>query len=282
MTDRILLFGASGQLGRALLSAGPPDVVIAPRSVDIADAQAVLECTKQATPTWIVNAAAMTDVDGAHVRPELAMAINTLGPGNLARAADSVGARMVHVSTEAVFDGESTRSYTEDDVCHPVSVYGASKLAGEHLVSIFSPESYILRTSWLYSGATGTNFPTRILEQLRDPGRVISVVTDIVGNPTTTSLLAEAIMALMGRPPAPGTYHVCCRDAASKFDWAVEIAEVGGHDPGRITPVTSAEYPTVALRPKHVDLDCTKFADTGLIRLPTWREAWRDVLADRG
>lgn len=282
MGDRILTFGASGQLGRALLSAGQAEVQAAPRSVDIADAQAVLECVRDVAPAWVVNAAAMTDVDGAHLDPERAMAVNALGPAHLARAAHDVGARLVHVSTEAVFDGESIQPYTEEDVCRPVSVYGAAKLAGEHLVSIYSPDSFVLRTSWLYSGATGTNFPTRILEQLGDPERTINVVTDIVGNPTPTGVLADAILAVVGRPPAPGTYHVCCRGAASKFDWAVEIAEVAGHDPGRIRPVTSAEYPTIAMRPKHVDLDCGKFTDTGLLRLPTWREAWRDLLPGTG
>ena len=119
------------------------------------------------------------------------------------------------------------------------------------------------------------NFPTRLLQQLDDPERSISVVTDVVGNPTPTSVLADAVMALVSSPPAAGTYHVCCLEPASKHEWAVEIARSAGHDPARIRRVTSADYPTLALRPKHVDLDCSAFLATGLVELPTWREAWR-------
>ena len=118
------------------------------------------------------------------------------------------------------------------------------------------------------------NFPTRLLEQLDDPARAISVVTDVVGNPTTTRVLTESILAVMQSPPEPGIYHACCRGAASKYEWAVAIAESAGHDASRIQQVTSDQYPTVALRPKHVDLDCTKFLNTKLYELPTWQQAW--------
>lgn len=277
MSDRILLFGASGQLGRSILASGSSQITAAPRSVDISDNESVLDCVRAVAPAWIVNAAAMTDVDGAHADPRRAFAVNALGPGNMARAAESMGARVVQISTEAVFDGERTTSYREDDACRPVSVYGAAKLAGESLVAMYSPESFVLRTSWLYSGRTGMNFPTRLLQQLDDPDRSISVVTDVVGNPTPTSVLADAVIALVSSPPQAGTYHVCCLEPASKHEWAVEIARSAGHDPARIRQVTSADYPTVALRPKHVDLDCGKFLATSVFELPTWREAWRRV-----
>jgi len=273
MTDRILVFGASGQLGRALLSAAPSTASGAPRSVDVADSHGVFECVRNAAPDWVVNCAAMTDVDGAHVHPQQAFAVNALGPGNIARAAESAGARVVQISTEAVFRGADV-AYTEDDACLPVSVYGSSKLAGESLVSIYCPDSYVLRTSWLYSAETGSNFPTRLLEKLRASQGMASVVTDIVGNPTPAAVLARAILAVISRPPPGGTYHVCCRGATSKFEWAVAIATQAGFGPDRITPVTSKEYPTVARRPERVDLDCAKFLKTGLLGLPTWRDAW--------
>ena len=254
------------------------ELVVAPRSVDLRDAEAVAGYVTSVAPAWVVNAAAMTNVDAAHLDPTGAMAVNGLGPGHLAQAAQECGAKLVHVSTEAVFDGERASPYREEDACRPVSVYGASKVAGEDLVSIYSPDSFILRTSWLYSGGTGSNFPTRLLDQLADPTREVSVVTDIVGNPTPTSVLADAMLAVMRNSPEPGTYHVCCRGAASKFDWAVEIADSAGYGRSRITATTSDEFPTVALRPKHVDLDCGKFLALGLMDLPTWREGWSQIL----
>ncbi len=274
---KAVLFGAQGQLGTAIVPAARErevELVSADRSIDVADAGAVQALIEAVRPDWVINCAAMTDVDGAHADPQRAFAVNALGPGNMARAAESVGARVVQISTEAVFDGERTAPYREGDACRPVSVYGAAKLAGESLVAIYSPESLVLRTSWLYSGGSGMNFPTRLLQQLDDPDRSISVVTDVVGNPTPTSVLADAVMALVSEPPAAGTYHVCCLEPASKHEWAVEIAESAGYDAGRITAVTSDNYPTVALRPKHVDLSCAKFQSTGLLDLPTWREAW--------
>ena len=277
---RTLLFGSSGQLGAAFHSAATEtglELVVAPRSVDLRDAEAVAGYVASVAPAWVVNAAAMTNVDAAHLDPTGAMAVNGLGPGHLAQAAQECGAKLVHVSTEAVFDGERASPYREEDACRPVSVYGASKVAGEDLVSIYSPDSFVLRTSWLYSGGTGSNFPTRLLDQLADPTREVSVVTDIVGNPTPTSVLADAMLAVMRNSPEPGTYHVCCRGAASKFDWAVEIADSAGYGRSRITATTSDEFPTVALRPKHVDLDCGKFSALGLMDLPTWREGWSQI-----
>ena len=209
---KAVLFGARGQLGTAIVQAGPEgqvELVSADRSIDVADAGAVQAIIEAVRPEWVINCAAMTDVDGAHADPERAFAVNALGPANMARSAESVGARLVQISTEAVFDGERTAPYREGDACRPVSVYGAAKLAGESLVAIYSPESFVLRTSWLYSGGSGMNFPTRLLQQLEDPDRSISVVTDVVGNPTPTSVLADAVMALVSSPPAAGTYHVC-------------------------------------------------------------------------
>lgn len=273
----VLVFGAQGQLGTALRlssSAREIQVVPAPRSIDIASPSDVSAFVATIAPAWIVNAAAMTDVDGAHRDPDVAFRVNALGPGNIAAAAAAVGARVIQISTEAVFNGEFRTPYREEDACAPVSAYGAAKLAGEHLVHIYCPDSFVLRTSWLYGQAPGANFPTRLLQQLADPDRSLSVVTDVVGNPTPTSVLAAAICALIQQPPVPGTYHVCCTGAASKYDWAVEIARSSGFDADRIVPVTSDAYPTVALRPKHVDLDVSRFLSTGIMPLPTWQEAW--------
>ncbi|MDA9802775.1 dTDP-4-dehydrorhamnose reductase [bacterium] len=274
---RLLVFGAHGQLGSEVLaqaSAVQCDVVPVPRDLRLEDSKAVEAFVRECEPEWVLNAAALTDVDAAHLDPDRALRVNGLAPGILARAAHEVGARVIHISSEAVYDGSSEMPYVEVDACRPVSAYGVSKLTGDLLTLMYSPDSFVLRTSWLYSGQRGSNFPTRILEQLNDPGKKLSVVTDVVGNPTPSSLLVEAIAAILTFPPDPGLYHVCAVGPASKFDWAVEIATQAGFDPDRITPVSSDAYPTVAKRPKYVDLDCSKFLATGLVTLPTWQDAW--------
>ena len=274
---RVVMFGAYGQLGSEFLTQASGrqwDVVPAPRGLRLEDSEAVGAFVRQCEPQWVVNAAAMTDVDAAHLDPNRALRVNGLAPGVLSSTAREVGARVIHISSEAVYDGSSQVPYTEGDACEPVSVYGVTKLTGDLLTLTYSPESYVLRTSWLYSNQRGSNFPTRILIQLEDPGKKLSVVTDIVGNPTPTTLVVKAISAIINGLPDPGLYHVCAVGPASKFDWAVEIATRAGFDPGRITPVSSDAYPTVARRPKYVDLDCSKFHSTGLLELPTWRDAW--------
>jgi dTDP-4-dehydrorhamnose reductase len=279
---KILLFGAGGQLGTAIVSACAAtsglEIIPAPRSIDIYDAAGVAQLIDTSAPDWVINCAAMTNVDGAHENPALAMGVNALGPANIARAAEMAGARVIQISTEAVFDGERTTAYNEDDACHPVAVYGISKLAGEMMVRLYNPSSFVLRTSWLYSSNSGVNFPTRLLQQLEAHDQPVSVVTDVVGNPTPSAVLAGAVLAVVGNPPEPGTYHACCLGAVTKFDWAVEIARSGGFDTSRIVPVTSADYPTVALRPKYVDLSCEKFMSTGVYALPRWKDAWRESL----
>ena len=118
----------------------------------------------------------MTDVDAAHLDPARALRVNALGPGSLSRVSNEIGANLIHISSEAVYSGERTEPYTEDDACHPVSVYGTSKLTGDELVMIMNPKSFVIRTSWLYSSQRGSNFPTRILNQLRNTSRQIQVV----------------------------------------------------------------------------------------------------------
>ena len=146
------------------------------------------------------------------------------------------------------------------------------------MVRLYNPSSFVLRTSWLYSSNSGVNFPTRLLQQLEAHDRPVSVVTDVVGNPTPSAVLAGAVLAVIDSPPDPGVFHACCVGAVTKFDWAVEIARSGGHDTSRIVPVTSADYPTVALRPKYVDLSCEKFLSSGVYALPSWKDAWRESL----
>ena len=278
--ESVLLFGSRGQLGISIENELHSDrwlLVRSPPEIRIQDHQSVRDLIRDSRPTWILNAAAMTNVDSAHEKIHEAFSTNALAPGWIARCARDFGSRMIHISSEAVYQGNKESAYREDDTCQPVSVYGASKLAGDLLVEINCPDSYILRTSWLYSDHTGTNFPTRILKQLEESDRDLNVVTDIFGNPTPTKILACAIRMILLARPEPGLYNVCCTEAASKYEWARTIAESVGFDKSRIKPVTAEMYPTAALRPKHVDLDCTKFSSLGLMELPTWRNAWKTI-----
>ncbi len=249
-------------------------LTVAPRSLDLRDATSVAAFVIAERPDAVINAAAMTDVDGAHLDPERAMSVNALGPAAIARACEKVGARFLQVSTEAVFDGRRGVSYKETDACQPVSVYGVSKLAGEHLVRAYSPDAIVIRTSWLYSMDAEMNFPTRLLRQLQDPVSEVRVVTDIVGNPTPASLLADALLRIVDTPIPAGTYHVCCTGAASKYDWAEQIMVTAGIDLNRLQATTSDQYETVAQRPHHVDLDTSLFTNLGLLDIPDWRTAW--------
>ncbi len=276
---KVLLFGGSGQLGQSIQKTqlGSRSLVVTPRSLDLRDGANIEQYVRAQQPDVVINAAAMTDVDGAHLEPDQAFLTNALGPAAIARACESVGARFLQVSTEAVFDGRQTTRYHEIDSCQPVSVYGASKLAGEHLARVYCSRTFVIRTSWLYSMDATMNFPTRLMRQLQDPTAVVRVVTDIVGNPTPASLLAEALLRIVDSQIPAGTYHVCCTGAASKYDWAKQIMISMGIDLNRLQMTTSNHYSTIAERPQHVDLDTSRFARLGLLELPDWRVAWEQA-----
>lgn len=276
MTMQVLVFGAAGQLGAALRAraGGMLTVIPAPRTVDIADRPAVTALLNNHPVDAVINAAAMTHVDVAEVDPMPAIRANTAGPATLALTCRERNLPLVHVSTEAVYRGDQRLAYREGDACDPVSAYGISKLAGDLLVCDLHEGAWVVRTSWLYSAASASNFPHRLRAQLRAHAEPIPVVTDVVGNPTPASLLAEAILALIPAAPAAGTYHVCCREPASKYDWAVVIATSLGYPADRIEPTDSTRYRSAARRPAYVDLDCGRFSALGLTALPTWQEAW--------
>ena len=153
VTDRILVFGASGQLGSAVLATAPSTALEAPRTVDVADSQDVLDCVRKAVPDWVVNCAAMTDVDGAHQDPQRAFAVNALGPGNLARAAEDVGARVIQISTEAVFSGAAVVAYTEEDVASQSRYTDPQNCQGK----VWSPSTAQARTSSGHRGSIQTS-----------------------------------------------------------------------------------------------------------------------------
>ncbi|WP_221793649.1 dTDP-4-dehydrorhamnose reductase [Aquisediminimonas sediminicola] len=256
---RIMLTGAGGQLGHALCRAQPSgeDIIALDRAgLDVGDAAAVTAMMETLRPDLIVNAAAYTAVDRAEQELELAERINHQGVRYLANAARAIGARLVQVSTDFVFDGASTRPYRIDDLPRPLSVYGRTKWAGEH-AALSAPGSLIVRTSWLY-GVQGTNFVKTMLRLMAERDEV-RVVADQIGTPTHADSLARAIWALAMRG-ASGIAHVSDAGVASWYDFAVAIQEeayaIGLLDRMiPVLPIATSNYPTPATRPALSVLD---------------------------
>jgi dTDP-4-dehydrorhamnose reductase len=271
---RILLTGAGGQLGHDLQETlkahdlRPFDHA----GLDIADRDAVLRAVQQARPGWIINAAAFNDVDGAETRTETAFAVNGAGPGHLAEAAAAVGASIVHISTDYVFDGTKGTPYTEDDAPNPTSVYARSKYEGERRVLESGAAACVLRTAWLY-GVHGKNFVKAILAAAARGG-TLRVVADQVGSPTATADLAQAIAQLL-QTPARGLFHVANAGACSRFEFAQAIVK-GSVE---VLPITTAEAARPALRPANSSLVSVRWLQVGLLPLRSWRLALDNFLA---
>ena len=274
---RILVTGAGGQLGRELIDVLAPHEVHGRdhRALDITDREAVVETFNEMRPSWVINAAAYNDVDGAEGATELAFAVNATGPGNLAAAAARAGAEIVHISTDYVFDGRKGAPYTELDRAHPLSVYGQSKYEGELLVLSAHPAGCVLRTAWLY-GKYGANFVKAILSAA-DRGNPLKVVSDQVGSPTWTRHLAQAISELI-QTPARGLFHVANAGACSRFEFARAIVQ------GRVEvqPIRAADAARPAPRPANSALVSARWQAAGLRPLPDWERALADYLADDG
>ena len=271
---RILVTGAGGQLGRELVQALPEDEVHAfdHRSLDISDRRAVFGAVQRIRPAWVINAAAYNDVDAAERDPQTAFAVNAAGAGYLADAAAHVGAEIVQISTDYVFDGRKGEPYIETDRPNPLSVYGRSKYEGELLVLDSTASACVLRTAWLY-GAQGKNF-VRAIQAAAQRGDPLKVVADQAGSPTWTRHLAQAIKDLI-RSPARGLFHVANRGACSRFEFAQAIVGPGGD----VQPITSAEAARVAPRPAYSALTSVRWEAAGFTLLPDWRTALREFLA---
>ncbi len=264
----ILITGANGQLGHDLVDVLNGEALhpFDHAALDIADATVVEQTVSRIKPNWIVNAAAFNDVDGAEQNEAAAFAVNADGPEHLAAAAARVGARLIHVSTDYVFDGRKGRPYDENDVPNPLSVYARSKREGERRVLASAAPACVLRTAWLY-GRHGKNF-VKAIQAAAARGAPLKVVADQVGSPTSTADLAAAIAALM-RTPASGLYHVVNAGACSRFEFAQAI--VG--DRVEVLPITTAEAARPAPRPQNSALTSVRWASTGLTPLRGWRDA---------
>lgn len=281
---RILLTGAKGQLGQCFKDRLPENwelIATDSKTLDITDATGVLNMVKNFQPDAVVNAAAYTAVDKAESDHDLAFAVNATGTRNLAAAAQAVGAKFVHVSTDYVFPGNAKTPYLETDYPEPSGVYGKSKLAGELLALASNPNSMVIRTAWVFS-EYGNNFVKTMLRlaQTRD---TLGVVDDQIGNPTYAGDLAAAIIEALKLPNFPiGLYHYCGDKSVSWCDFAraaFQTAQQTGRD-FRV-PVTNgiatSEYPTPASRPPYSVMSCDKIKSLG-IKVSDWQAALNKIV----
>lgn len=282
---KVLITGATGQIGKALHSSSPENLEVRAlnrSSLDIADAAAVQAVVSDWRPGLIINAAAYTAVDKAESEQQLAYAINAHGPEHLARAAARLpDCRMIQISTDYVFDGTSSRPYRPSDVTRPINVYGQSKLRGEQAVcEHMRGRALVLRTAWVYA-PQGNNF-LRTMLRIMQHGTA-RVVADQRGTPTTAASIAAVIWSLAGLD-LRGTFHWTDGGAATWYDFAMAIAEEGhiaGLLPPRVqvTPIATADFPTAARRPASSVLDITETcARLGVTPIP-WRQRLHETIA---
>ncbi len=276
---KILITGGRGQLGRELsllLQESQGYEIFAPgrAELDIGDAAGVSAQVKAWHPEVVIHTAAYTKVDQAEVEPDEAWKVNALGSRNVAVAAEAVGAKLIYLSTDYVFDGKKGTPYEEWDVPSSESVYGRSKLAGEELVRMVSRRFFIVRTSWVF-GPYGGNFVKTMLGLAR-AGKALRVVADQVGSPTYTYDLARFLEMLM-RTEAYGIYHATNSGTCSWFEFAQAIfAEAG--IAADVEPCTTEEFPRPAKRPPNSVLEHKAIRLNGWEDLRPWREGLREYL----
>jgi dTDP-4-dehydrorhamnose reductase len=277
---KVLVLGGGGQVASAVMAAAPAAFQTVAKSraeLDICDEKALVRTLAVSGATWVVNAAAYTAVDLAEDQSAQAIAVNDTAVGAMAAAALTMGCRLLHLSTDFVFDGETNRAYRPQDQPNPLSVYGSSKLGGERHVLNADPAGIVLRTSWVYA-ATGRNFVLTMLRLMRERDQ-LNVVCDQIGAPTLAAGIGAAIWRFITADVPGGVYHWTDLGVASWYDFAVAIQEEAlarGLLPRAvpIAPISSAEYPTRARRPAFSVLDTR--STRALIKAPAWH--WRHNL----
>lgn len=271
----IIVIGSAGQLGTELkyLSGMHPDLSyhFATRAeVDITDEDTIHAALTEGNYDYCVNCAAYTAVDKAESEPEKAYAINEHGAGSLAKACAKHGVKLIHVSTDFVFDGQLSRPYKEDDPISPLGVYGASKAAGEQAVLEADPTAVVIRTSWLYS-SFGANF-VKTMRKLGEDRDSLNVIYDQVGTPTYARDLAQVILQIITEgsvDDANGIFHFSNEGVASWYDFAVAIMSMSNLT-CHVSPINTFEYPTPAARPAYGIMDKRKIKETFDIEIPHW------------
>jgi dTDP-4-dehydrorhamnose reductase len=273
---KILVFGASGQLGHCLKKVADTQQlsdIFFPGEVEanILDEIGLNTLFAKYQPQFCINCAAYTAVDKAEEDMHTARKVNADGAANLAKLCKANGVTLVHVSTDFVFEGNTPYPLIEADAVNPINVYGLTKLEGEHAIADILPEHYILRTSWLYS-EYGNNFVKTML-RLGAERDVLKVIADQVGTPTYAIDLAECILAIIAADNKQyGIYHYSNEGVTSWYDFAQSIFDISNTQV-KVYPIRTAEYPTPALRPTYSVMDKAKVKSTFNIEIPYWRHS---------
>ena len=270
---KIFITGAKGQLGKEIIrqieDRYPTYGVVATDidNLDITCSDQVFDAILSAKPNVVINCAAYTNVDRCETNEYKSLSINGIGVQNLSAASFKVGAKLVQVSTDYVFDGTANHPYRETDSLNPINVYGASKKLGEDMARTLNPRHFIVRTAWLYGD--GANFVKTMIRLGREKGKV-KVVDDQVGSPTSTLLLARCILDLI-HTDSYGVYHGTCQGSCSWYEFAKEIFKLADMDV-EVTPTTTEEFGSPARRPAYSVLDNFMLKLIGLDSFVHWRE----------
>ena len=283
---KILITGANGQLGNEIkeCSGKFPEwefTFTDVEELDITNERVVFDFFQETNPDFVINCAAYTAVDKAENDFETANKINALAPGILAKAAAKISAKIIHISTDYVFDGTACKPLVETENVNPTGVYGRTKLEGEQNCRKENPESLIIRTSWLYS-SFGNNFVKTMLRLGRERDE-LNVVFDQIGTPTYAGDLADAILSILENSAinrekfVPGIYHYSNEGVASWYDFAKAIFEISGLN-CNVTPVLSEEFPTPAKRPNYSVLNKLKIRNTFALYIPYWKDSLRNCI----
>jgi dTDP-4-dehydrorhamnose reductase len=285
---KILLAGSGGQLAQELqpilLSSG--EVIAVDRTrLDLSQPESIRQAMAEIKPDFVVNAGAYTAVDKAESEPELANAVNGIAPGIFAEECERIGATLIHISTDYVFDGSQGSPYLETDSTNPLGTYGKSKLMGEEAIRQAGNRHIIVRTAWVYGNGGKGNFVKTML-RLGKEREEIRVVADQIGSPTWTGDLAGAIAQIIPqiKPEVFGTYQYTNSGVCSWYDFAIAIFEEAEKlgfplKVQRVVPITTSEYPTPAKRPAFSVLSSVKISAILGTYPPHWRQGLRQMLA---
>ncbi|MFM7277194.1 MAG: dTDP-4-dehydrorhamnose reductase [Microcystis aeruginosa] len=283
---KVLLIGAKGQVGQELqvtLQSLGEVISIGREELDLTNSEKISQLIREIHPDYLVNAAAYTAVDKAETEPDLAYSINAIAPKIMAESAEKIQAKFLHISTDYVFDGRKNTPYLETDLTNPLGVYGQSKLRGEEEIKTVNSQAIILRTAWVYGSYGKSNFVKTML-RLGKEREELKVVVDQVGSPTWSKDIATAITQLLINVDNPaGIYNFTNSGVASWFDLTKAIfeeAKISGIPLKiqRVIPITTAEYPTPAVRPAYSVLSGQKISQQLGYIPPYWRDSLKAML----
>ena len=278
---KVWIAGASGQIGRALNDVLDPMQIEALNTdldeLDITDTDEVINFGTVNRPDVIINCTGITDTDEREANPEHAYRVNALGARNLSIVARKCGSKIVQLSTDDVFDGQSKKPYTEFDDTNPLTVYGRSKRAGENYVKEFTHKHFVIRSNWVY-GHGGHNFVNRVLAAA-EAGNGLSVASDQFGSPTSAKDLARIILYLI-KTNEYGTYHATCQGVCNRYECAQEVLKLAGK---RITlrPVVTSESDLSSARPAYAVLDNFILRIINVYEMPDWRASLKEYMDER-